>query len=276
MKAAVVTNTFLGVDLGWYGKPTGLASIVWDGEQLSLRKIARLESVDEIMAWIVAEAGCGSAVAAIDAPLVIRNQTGIRAAERLLNSDFRRFHAGCHAANLGLPFAQHVTSFSRRLEALGFAHGAATVPRPEGRFQIEVHPHAASVSLFGLDRIVKYKRGTRAQRAAGLRQFRRLLISRLPTLDPALAVRLPTVPVTGAIKPTEDKIDAVLCAYVAAHWWFHATLRNTVYGDAETGYIVVPCLRPPLKSGCCQTDGVERAARSNVESAVVFASEGEA
>jgi predicted RNase H-like nuclease len=233
-------NTFIGVDLGWYGKPSGLASIALEGSALHLRNIARLESVDEILDWIQTEAGDGSAVAAVDAPLVIRNQTSIRPAERELNADFRSFHAGCHAANLGRPFAQKVISFSRRLEALGFGHGASMTSLQEGRFQIEVHPHAATVTLFGLDRIVKYKRGTREERAQGLRRLRSLAASRLPTLDPSISVRLPRVPRTGSLKPTEDKIDAVLCAYIAAHWWRWSTQRNRLYGNKDTGYIVVP------------------------------------
>jgi predicted RNase H-like nuclease len=233
-------NTFIGVDLGWYGKPSGLASIRLDGSALRLRNIARLESVDKILDWIQSEAGSGSAVAAVDAPLIIRNQTSIRPAERELNGDFRRFHAGCHAANLGRPFAQNVIAFSRRLEALGFRHGASVTPRQAGRFQIEVHPHAATVSLFGLDRIVKYKRGTREQKARGLRRLRRLLMTRLPALDPALSLSLPQVPATGNIKPVEDKIDAVLCAYIGARWWRWATLGNRLYGSEEDGYIVVP------------------------------------
>jgi predicted RNase H-like nuclease len=233
-------NTFIGVDLGWYGKPSGLASIRLEGSALQLQNIARLESVDEILAWIEAEAQDGSAVAAVDAPLVIRNRTGIRQAERGLNSVYRRFHAGCHAANLGRPFAGNVISFSRRLEAMGFEHGASLEPRQDGRFQIEVHPHAATIGLFGLDRIVKYKRGARDDRAAELRRLRRLMLSRLPELTPALSLRLPAVPRTGPTKPVEDRIDAVLCAYIAAYWWFWAAQRNEVYGCREDGYIVVP------------------------------------
>jgi len=233
-------TSFIGVDLGWYGKPTGLASLVLEKNILRSANIARLESVDEILKWIRSEAGEGSAVVAVDAPLVIRNLTGIRPAERGLNGDFRRFHAGCHAANLGRPFAEKVTSFSRALEESGFLHGASIMPRQEGRFQIEVHPHAATVSLFGLDRIVKYKRGTRDQKAKGLRRLRSLATSRLPLLDPSLSPRLPSVPRTGNTKPAEDKIDAVLCAYIGAHWWFWARERNTLYGDHESGYIVVP------------------------------------
>ena len=79
-----------------------------------------------------------------------------------MNRHFRRFHAGCHAANLGRPFAQNVLSFSRRLGDLGFAHGAKMSVRERGRFQVEVHPHAATVNLFDLPRSVKYKRGPRA------------------------------------------------------------------------------------------------------------------
>jgi predicted RNase H-like nuclease len=233
-------NTFVGVDLGWYGKPSGLASIAIDGSGLILRNIARLESADAILEWIQSQAGSGSAVVAVDAPLVIRNQTGIRPAERELNRVFRRFHAGCHAANLGRPFASNVISFSRRLKALGFVHGASITQRQEGRFQIEVHPHAATVRLFELDRIVKYKRGTRENRARGLRRFRRLMLSRMPELDPILSLRLPAVPRTGGLKPTEDQIDAVLCAYIAAHWWFWGTERNSLYGTEADGYIVVP------------------------------------
>jgi predicted RNase H-like nuclease len=233
-------TTFIGVDLGWYGKPTGLAAISLDGPGLRLRSIARLESVDEILSWVQSEAGSGTAVAAVDAPLIIRNQNSIRLAESELNRDFRRFHAGCHAANLGRPVAQNVISFSRRLEALGFRHGASMTPRQAGRFQIEIHPHAATVSLFGLDRIVKYKRGTREQRAKGLRRLRRLFMTRLPALDPALSLRLPSVPRTGSLKPAEDQIDAVLCAYIGAYWWLWAKSRNRLYGNEKTGYIIVP------------------------------------
>jgi predicted RNase H-like nuclease len=233
-------NVFIGVDLGWYGKPSGLASLTFDSHELRLQSIARLQHTDEILDWIRSQAGNGSAVAAVDAPLVIPNQSGIRQAERELNQVYRRYHAGCHAANLGRPFAAHVIAFSRQLEEMGFRHGAAMQARQEGRFQIEIHPHAATVSLFGLPRIVKYKRGSRDEKARELRRLRSLMTLRLPELTPALSVRLPSVPRTGATKPVEDQIDAVLCAYIGAYWWYWGTERNRVYGTETGGYIVVP------------------------------------
>jgi predicted RNase H-like nuclease len=231
---------FLGVDLGWYGKPSGLASIGISRDGLYLRDLTRLENSEEIYRWIQTEAGSGSAMVAVDAPLVIPNRTGIRDAERELNHEFRRFHAGCHAANLGRPFAQNVLSFSQRLVDLGFRHGADMAARSKGRYQIEVHPHAATVNLFDLPRIVKYKRGRRAARAKELRRLRRLILARLPQLHPAMSLHLPGIPNHGPLKPVEDQIDAVLCAYIGAHWWFWARRRNHVYGSAGTGYIVVP------------------------------------
>ncbi len=233
-------TTFLGIDLGWYGKPTGLASIRMEGGALLLRSIARIQSTAEILDWIRAETEGADAVAAVDAPLVIPNASGIRSAERELNRDFRRFHAGCHAANLGRPFASNVLEFSRRLQELGFRHGDAIGARQPGRYQIEVHPHAATISLFGLPRIVKYKRGLRQARAAELRRLRRLMETRLPLMEPAFSPRLPTVPRTGDLKPVEDQIDAVLCSYIAAHWWYWGCDRNVVYGDEAQGYVVIP------------------------------------
>jgi predicted RNase H-like nuclease len=131
---------FLGVDLGWYGKPSGLASIGTSRESLHLRSMTRLENPDEILRWIQTEAGDGSAVVAVDAPLVICNRTGIREAERAMNQEFRRFHAGCHAANLGRPCARKVLSFSQRLADLGFGHGDEMNTRERGRFKSRYIP----------------------------------------------------------------------------------------------------------------------------------------
>ena len=233
-------TTFLGIDLGWYGKPTGLASIRLEGSTLQLKSIARIQPAAEILDWIRAETEGSDAVAAVDAPLVIPNASGIRSAERELNREFRRFHAGCHAANLGRPFAPNVLEFSRRLQEIGFRHGGAIGARQPGRYQIEVHPHAATIRLFGLPRIVKYKRGLRQARAAELRRLRRLMETRLPLLEPAFSPHLPAVPRTGDLKPVEDQIDAVLCGYIAAHWWYWGSGRNVVYGNETEGYVVVP------------------------------------
>ncbi len=232
---------FVGVDLGWYGKPSGLAVLTGIGSELQLHAVTRLQGIPETIQFILSQTGNADAVVAVDAPLVIPNQSGSRVAERQLNQQFCRYHAGCYPANLGRPFARYVLDFSRALEEQGFEHGAEMSAHQPGRFQIEVHPHAATVSLFALPRIVKYKRGRRAERAKELARLRDLLRSRLPLLQPALRLpNLPAIPEAGPLKPVEDQIDAVLCAYIAAHWWFWGEDRNSVFGSLAEGYIVVP------------------------------------
>ena len=233
-------RTFLGIDLGWYGKPTGLASLVFDGDQLQLKSLARLEATPDILDWVRQEAENGDSIAAIDAPTVITNEFGIRPCERELNADFRRFHAGCHPANLSRPFAPYVLSFSKAVADLGFQHGAQMEPKATGRYQLEVHPHSATVCMFGLDRIVKYKKGRRAEKASELGRLRDLCLNHFPGQEPALPLQLPAIPKIGPTKPVEDQIDAVICAYIAAHYWYWGRAGNTVYGGNDTGYIVVP------------------------------------
>jgi len=66
-------------------------------------------------------------------------------------------------------------------------------------------------------------------------------------LEPGLALNdqeIPDIPTKGAdLKAVEDQLDALICAYVAAHWWYWGLARNWVLGDREAGYIVVPA--PP-------------------------------
>ena len=233
--------TFIGVDLGWYGKPSGLAVFRLIGRGLRLREVTRIQDEKEIRGWVSERAGVGTAVVAVDAPIIIRNKNGIRPAERALNAQFCRFHAGCHPANLARPFAGYTLRFSRALESMGFAFNTGMAAQQLGRFQIEVHPHAASVNLFRLPRIVKYKRGRRQKRADELNRFRKLLLDRLPELEPRVKnLDLPGVPGRGSTKVVEDQLDAVLCAYIAAHWWYWGPAKNTVFGDCRTGFIIVP------------------------------------
>jgi predicted RNase H-like nuclease len=229
---------FIGIDFGWQGKPTGLASLDLRGRTLRLRSMLRLKEVPKILAWVDAEAAAGPAGIGIDAPIVIPNATGMREVDKLMHRHFGRYHAGCYPANLARPFAQRTVALSRALEERGFGHGDALTRRADVRFQIEVHPHAACVQLFDLPQIVKYKKGTLAERRAELGRYREMLLTRLPLLD---ELELPPIPQNGpALKELEDQMDAVLCAYIAAHWWMYGTARNAVFGTAADGYIVVP------------------------------------
>ncbi|MCU0569364.1 MAG: DUF429 domain-containing protein [Oculatellaceae cyanobacterium Prado106] len=194
-----------------------------------------------------------SAGIAVDAPTLISNPTGMRLPDRLAHQYFGRYHAGCYPANLASPFAQRTLEFGLSLEQRGFFHAPEICPQQSGRFQIEVFPHPATIHLFGLERIIKYKKGRVAERRAELSRLRDLILQVLPTLQPALIFDqdLPAIPSTGeALKAVEDQLDSLICAYVAAHWWYWGLERNWVLGaetpelSKTTGYIVVPAPVP--------------------------------
>lgn len=237
---------FIGVDLGWQSQPSGLCCLEWTGDRLELRSLARLETLDQVLTWIDHQVADGPAGVAVDAPTLIPNATGMRWADRLTHRYFGKYHAGAYPANLGHSFAARTVGFGLSLEARGFDHD------PEGkrpdRFQIEVFPHPAMVYLFSLDRILKYKKGRLAERQQALQQLRQLILQHLPEQEPMLCLEasdLPEVPSRGAaLKALEDQLDALICAYIAAHWWYWGPQRNLVLGDRAQGYIVVPGLWP--------------------------------
>lgn len=249
---------FLGVDLGWQSQPSGLCCLGWQQQRLRLLQLARLATIAEVLVWVDHWAGAEEpAIVAVDAPTLISNATGMRLADRLAHKHFGRYHAGCYPANLGRPFAQRTVEFGRSLEARGFVHAPTIQRQQPGRYQIEVFPHPAIVHLFGLSRILKYKKGRLADRRAELLRYRNYLLTVLPNLEPGLTLSdpetaaplLPEVPLKGTdLKALEDQLDSLICAYVAAYWWYWGLERNLVLGDASPavcqtdGYIVVPLL----------------------------------
>jgi pyridoxamine 5'-phosphate oxidase len=210
-----------------------------------LTQLDCLTEPDDIIQWADRTAG-DHAVIAIDAPTVvppdIPDATARRSADRLAYSLYGKYRAGPSPTNLAPAFWQRTTRLSSLLLNARFLHGDQLAPQSEGRHQIEVHPPAASVQLFLLARIVRYRRGTLAERKEGLRLLRGLMLDHFPRLIPRLTVTdLPEIPALGAeLKGVEDRLDSLMSAYVAAHWWYWGRERNDVLGDAASGYIVVP------------------------------------
>jgi predicted RNase H-like nuclease len=235
---------FLGIDFGWSGRPSGLAVLAWDGRCLQLLSSERRTGSDEILAWVDTHAGDGPALVAVDAPLVIPNATGMRIPDRRSHQLFGKYHAGCYPANLGRPYALRTLALGEALVARGFAHAPLIQPLRTGRYLIEVFPHPAIVQLFSLPRIIRYKKGVLANRRQELVRYRGLIQDVLTSLVPTLVPPdLPPVPSGGnALKELEDQLDALMCAYIVAYWWYLGADLNLVMGDGASGYIVVPQL----------------------------------
>ena len=240
---------FIGIDLAWsLSGGTGLCAI----EDGRVTASARLSTDEEILAWLGPRVQ-GEVLVAIDAPLIVRNETGQRPCDRLISRCFGAHHASAHAMNLGIPAFREGVRAERIARALDLDIDPEFEPRTSIRRAIEVYPHPAIVALFLLPVTLKYKakpnRTIRARSAALGELLRHLegLIDAHPSLDVTSAPRWNELAATvsdplssAALVRAEDEIDAFVCAYVGLYYWVHGTKRCRIAGDVESGYIVTP------------------------------------
>jgi predicted RNase H-like nuclease len=219
----------VGVDLGWTSGASGLALLEVRGRALHYVESARLLALDDVLQWIASR---GADVVAVDAPLRLGNASGMRACEKEAHRLYGKFDAGCYPSSQSSPFAARTTGFSAALASLGFP-----LVHPHEHCQFECFPHVLTVELFGLEKIFKYKKGPRAARFEELSRLRRTMKERLPVKN---LEQLPEIPRKGDLKPVEDELDSVLCAYAAYHWGRWGLKRNRILGDEEEGCMVVP------------------------------------
>ena len=237
---------FVGLDLAWGEKNnTGIAVVDSDGRLLHVGAGHDDESIEATVEPYVSD----DCLVAIDAPLIVRNPAGARPCETALNRDFHAFEAGAHPANTENPAFKSPRG-ARIASALTLDMNPASTST---RRAIEVYPHPATIALFGLEKTLKYKKGTFEARQHELLQLM-TLIEGLDKASPRLRVNHNVSwvelrkRVEAATRPVqldrdEDPVDAVVCAYVAL-FWYHRPEDVTVYGDFATGYIVTPTLPP--------------------------------
>ncbi|WP_193311360.1 DUF429 domain-containing protein [Georgenia satyanarayanai] len=231
----------IGIDLAWNTRRrTGLAAVDDAG---ALVASASAVSDAEIDGWLD---GLSAPVVtvAIDAPLVVRNPTGMRECERLVGKAYGRYDASCHASNRSISYFDPPRAWT-----LAERHGWVTDPARRGSTAlpaaVEVYPHAAMVGLFGLGRILKYKSGRVLTRQEALLELLRLMegvaVLGLPANARWREVRRAVEEATRPmhLDRVEDEVDAVMCAHLA--WlWHHEPQSLHVFGDGDSGYIVAP------------------------------------
>ena len=249
-RADATPTTCLGIDLAWGRRArTGLAALDGDGR---LTASGAVRSDDEIAAF-VADHCAGAVVAAIDAPLIVPNQTGRRGCDAAVSREFGRFHAGAYPANrsLGVFDPPRAATLADRF---GWDVDPATPPGAGASVAIEVYPHPAMVLLFGLARVLPYK-AKKGRDVDSLRAAFALLLDHLETTceEPLrlscsdrwahLRRAAATAERKSQLGAIEDEIDAIFCAYLA--WlWSRRDGRLRIIGNVHDGYIVVPRAAP--------------------------------
>ena len=233
---------FVGLHLASGEKnQTGVAVIDSDGRLLHVGVAENDASIEAAIAPYASE----ECLVAVDAPLIVPNETGARPCESELNRDFAKFDATARPAYRGRP------EFNPpRGEVLANRLGLDIDPHSRAkRRAIEVFGDSATVVVFRLAKTLKHRRGEFEIRKRELLQLM-TYIEGLDDASPRLRVnRNPAwvelrKRVEAATRPAhldrdEDPVDAVICAYVALYQ-FHRPEDVTIYGDFETGYIVTP------------------------------------
>ena len=236
--------TLAGIDLAWQTERNASAIALGTLVHTTLR-------VDEVVGGIVGqpaieamlEGAPGLRGIAVDAPLIIKNPTGQRACEAELSRTYRDRKAGCHPSNLSLYPDAGSVRLSKSLQAQGF-HSLGS---PNAAWQIECYPHPAMIELFGLPERLAYKKGSVKHRRGGQIRLAELLLDR--SRDSQIKIQISDrldCEFDGAaiaalrgkrLKHNEDKLDAIVCLMVAAYYQLGRTMT---FGDADSGYIVVP------------------------------------
>lgn len=248
-------TTFIGIDMAWNidGRHSGLALMKGDADQVGLTCSPTGANSLEGIVDFVRQHSSADTVVAIDASLVVKNKTGQRPCETAIGRTFGRNHASCHSSNLSRPHATTGMRLVEELEKIGFQHDFdidQEKTRP-GKWVIEVYPHPAMIRLFGLERIISYKKGSAAQRRTGLKtvasHLRKLADGGHGLAMSPFFAELLDRDVEACrgrnLKHYEDLLDAVFCAYLAWHCWRWGAERNDLFGTLAEGYIVVPKAR---------------------------------
>ena len=235
---------FVGLDLAWgEKKQTGVAAVDADGRLLHVGIAQDDAGIVDAVAPFTGE----ECIVAFDAPLVVNNPTGFRPAETEFNAVFQKFDAGAFPANTTNPLFN-----PPRGAVLANTLGLDMDPgSTANRRAIEVYPHPATVVLFGLEKVLKYKKGPFEERHRELLKLM-TLIEGLDNASPRLRAnrsmawvdlrrRVEAATRASQLDRDEDPVDAVMCAYIA-RYWYDRPEDVTIYGDVASGYIVTPSL----------------------------------
>ena len=246
----------IGIDLAWSGRNgTGCVELAWKGDGLTLVRHDLCWSMDEIVDWIEPERG--SWAMAVDAPLVVLNETGSRQADRQATSCYGKLQAGAYSANRK-QLKKCNRGVPRGEELLGKLKSCnpALVEQPEdvrdGNLVFETYPHIAMVELFELSCTIKYKAKKKCpvscQRDGQQRlaeEIRQHLCSAsdkpklLRNKNRDSLLRKPDSILKGkALKCREDKLDGLICAYAAA--WLDAGGDLVGLGEVGEGVMIAP------------------------------------
>jgi predicted RNase H-like nuclease len=249
--------TFIGFDSAWADNPKAPGAIciaVFDGARFTSFTEPCLVGFDAAAALIRAIPANGPIIVAIDQPTIVRNPTGMRAAERVAASVISWAGGGVQPANRGrigmFDDGAPIWRFLRAIEAIDDPMRARTAT--SGVYIMESFPALALISFDA--RFFGRRLGPRYNPAR--KTFRIEHWAAVVEAVSAEAVRLGCPAVADwlvasrtLIKPRkadQDRLDAVICLLIAIRWRHEPPDASIMIGDLKDGYIVAPA-SPPIR-----------------------------
>ena len=229
----------IGIDLAWGDRNSdGICLLEVASPKAFVSRSDLVQGDDQLMDWVQSFAGGNDALVMIDAPLICPNATGCRAVDKQITSMFGRYHAGCHPANSKK--CSRPLRIAAMFRSAGFRIGYDLSHR---RLVAEVYPHPATVRLFGLERIIKYKRPPVANRRSEFSRLQECIRKALESRFPEIEVDSPVLSEllrSSWNKPVEDRTDALLCALIGYNHFRSKGADSEIVGDLSTGFILLP------------------------------------
>lgn len=246
---------FIGIDLAWtYKNETGICVISENGvvEYLDA-KVYSNEDILEIIKSYSSDEMC----IAIDAPLIVENESGSREAEGALMRSrihgHRLFAFNSNRNYFTRVFDDIRGETLRKMIELKFPNIKIGFSDSESNI-IETFPTGICCGLFPEIYPVKYKKKPKVPFKETCNQMHRMLkrIGEIETVEGYISgfvskLELDRTVLTRRMhKHVEDKIDAFLCAY--GMFSIHKGMaRGRMFGDTEDGFILLPVKRVAQK-----------------------------
>ncbi len=237
---------YLGLDLAWAPRNSSGGAVlepIDDDGSVRLISTAHLRTHEDVLGWLARNRGRHGAIVAVNAPIIVENSNGQRSCDRLLQEHFNRFQVDDHFVNI--VSAGHPRIMGRAMMRMGFDPD----PQAEGDRVLETYTQPAQVLMFGLERPIRLKHGPVGSRKDAVVRYLELIASRLmnsvPELvsSPALRALLDAdlAGMNGTrIGEMEEKLEALICAYIAAFLDVQGPDCCALLGDMEEGYILLP------------------------------------
>ncbi|EPZ52930.1 MULTISPECIES: DUF429 domain-containing protein [Alicyclobacillus] len=241
---------FIGVDLAFSSRnDTGVVVLegALESDFTGLRYIGAglFKQDDEIADFILPYLRTGECLLAIDAPLIVNNDFGMRTCERLVAKAFGHRNCAAYPSNRNNMAGTRGPQFIRYLLTQGvpIKLDIPTLPMRCGAVHaFETYPHAGHLALFDLPTVWKYKKKSGRSwdlcRSEMVNYWRKLWDLMPSVMDGILACAhmgdplgahlvdwLSVIRAAGPLpevrgvryKAFEDLTDALFCAYSAAH-----------------------------------------------------------